>query len=71
MPNILEQISGLCDSRYEPTNESAVVLHQENCWQELGSEVSYRSFAYSALASFRIGMSGRLLGKPILRNSSV
>jgi hypothetical protein len=39
MPNILEQISGLCDSRYtsDPRTNQRFVQHQENCWQEPGS----------------------------------
>ena len=40
MPNILEQISGLCDSGYtsDPLTNQQVVQHQENWWQEPGSE---------------------------------
>ena len=53
MPNILEQISGLCDKQVHvrPTNESAVVQHQENCWQEPGSDCKRRMFSFLTMRS--------------------
>ena len=60
MPNVLEQISGLCDSGYtsDPRTNQQLYSIKKIAGRNPSSEVSYCSFAYSALASFRMGMSG-------------
>ncbi len=73
MPNILEQISGLCDSGYtsDPrTNQQLYSIKKiagrnpvfycpgKTSDGRGDSPTCYCSFAYSALASFRMGMSG-------------